>query len=133
MLCDVIHCKNCGRDFVFRASTLRLPDTDPKWSETETDLLAVSCPVCKHVYDYSGQKLRNIQTPWGESNIQMKRPLIFSVRLRCDEPTCRFPLVVIAPREADTTWPEIEAEQANWTLHDLKCPNDHAIPAQQWE
>jgi hypothetical protein len=57
----------------------------------------------------------------------MKTPIIFPVRLVCDETGCGFPLVVIAPRGPDTTRSEIEAEKAMWTLHDLKCPNNHPI------
>ena len=127
LLCDAIRCKNCARDFVFRASSLQPADTDPTWSEKENDLLVAACPSCHHVYDYSGQQLRSVATPWGEFGEQQRTPLLFSVRLRCDDPNCRFPLVVVAPRSPDTTWEELEAERITWTLHDLKCPNDHSI------
>lgn len=127
MTCDVFRCKQCHYSFVFRASKLELPLTDQDVSETETAPEVISCPDCKHVYDYSGQKFESIPTPWGQPGGPQKIPVIFRVPLLCDEEDCRLPLQVIAPRAAGTTKPEIEAERIDWTLHDLMCPNGHPI------
>jgi hypothetical protein len=129
MYCDLIHCKNCGHDSAFRASTPESPDIGLESSQTENDLLAVACPVCKHVYDYSDQRPKNIPTPWGELGSRMKTPMLFPVPLLCAEESCGLPLLVIAARGADTTWPEVQSELSTWTLHDLKCPNGHPITA----
>jgi hypothetical protein len=127
MICDVFQCRQCHHFFVFRVSTPELPLRDQDASEMETVPVVLSCPDCKHVYDYSGQKFESIPTPWGQPGGPQKIPVIFSVPLVCDEEDCRLPLQITAPRAAGTTKSDIETEKIGWTLHDLLCPNGHPI------
>jgi len=59
---------------------------------------------------------------------QEKAPVVISVRLKCDDPGCDTPLVVLAPRKtSDTTAEDIQKELLTWTLHDLFCPSEHPV------
>ena len=87
MYCDQIQCKECGCFFVFRLSTPVSPHIHQDKSERGIQPLALSCPECTHVYDYSDQTPQSIPTPWGEPGSQAKIPTVFSVPLEWNKRT----------------------------------------------
>jgi hypothetical protein len=51
----------------------------------------------------------------------------FHIPVKCDDPDCETPLIVLAVRTAGTTGEDLAKERPNWKPHDLICPNDHKV------
>ena len=127
MYYDSIRCRNCHTLILFRPSKPQLPHTGPTDSEAETESAIVSCFRCKHVYDYRDQPIEALPASWPQFENRPTSPVLFSVVLGCDDEDCDKTVIALAPRVAGTTGEDLEAEYADWTLCDLRCPARHPI------
>ncbi len=128
MLFDTVQCNHCGSNIVFRVSKLPLPtDGRPRSSGVDVESLAISCPDCKHVYDYSRKM------PFGTVSVSEPLPEggklheLFAVSLGCGQEGCEGRLLVVVPRAAGTTKNAVQDELEMWTLHDLRCTDAHPL------
>src|ERR1039458_9938831 len=89
--------------------------------------VAISCPECKHVYNYSEPSLPPVPIPdWTEAP-ETKYPIVFWLPIVCGVEDCDTPRYIKAVRQAGTTLADVYREVPTWKLHDLHCPKGHSI------
>jgi hypothetical protein len=124
---DQIRCNYCGAQSVYQRTRQDLRYADRILSKTDLPPLAVSCPVCKHVYYYGESELPPVPLPDPPKGQDLTYPTEAYVPLVCGTEDCDAPVWVKAVRSPGTTKKAICAEVRTWTLHGLTCRHGHPL------
>lgn len=123
---DFAKCE-CGHSTPIRPTRIAPPSSTQTKTGAGPSSVFVACAECKQVFEADEPEPRPSMK--GISPYSSDAPLhVFSVSLRCKEPDCKTPLVVLAVRNRDTSSEEIRGETAAWTWEGLVCPSGHWLP-----
>jgi hypothetical protein len=126
-------CSWCGSPILLPHDSLGLVFGGPLIRRIEARSIGTVCGSCGHAGAYSlfrGAHGYNTRHKFVATRPTGKTVLLDWIR--CDEPTCVFPLPVFALLEEDSTDAEIKELAACWIWDDLKCTAGHDVRAPRW-
>jgi hypothetical protein len=124
----IFHCKSCEYTMSLRAETLGHTFGTPKLRLLDADSVAIACPKCKHVSNYS--LLRGSPGYNPQDDVGWGRPHMETVPLeplRCEVEGCTTPLPLFAMWSATATEEVRKADRSTWQWENLHCPLGHRI------
>ncbi|MGA7108873.1 MAG: hypothetical protein WBV28_07560 [Terracidiphilus sp.] len=127
------YCTWCGAPILLPHDSLGLVFGGPLIRRIEARSIGTVCAACGHAGAYSlfrGGHGYNTRHKFVSSRPTGKTVLLDWIR--CDEPTCVFPLPVFALLEEGVTDAEIKELAARWIWDDLKCTAGHGVRAPRW-
>jgi len=127
------YCSWCGSPILLPHDSLGLVFGGPLIRRIEARSIGTVCNSCGHAAAYSlfrGGHGYNTRHKFVASRTTGKTVLLDWIR--CDEPTCVFPLPVFVLVEEDSSGEEIKELAAGWTWDELKCTAGHDLRAPRW-
>lgn len=127
------YCKWCESPILMPHDKLGLPFAGPFLRKMEARSVATVCSACNHVGGFSlfrgayGYDTRN--------NLVTEPPVGQTVLLdwlKCEEPTCSFPLPLFVTAEEKLTGERAKELAGSWLWGELTCTSGHRIKAPLW-
>lgn len=126
-------CKWCNAQIQLPHDRMGLAFGQPGVRKIEARSIATVCRSCGHVSDYSlFRGCNGFDTRHRLIEAETEGETFFLDALRCEEPTCTFPVRLFATFEAGVNDDEKKKLASSWLWQDILCASNHPVRPPMW-